>query len=91
MNKPKKKRQKSGKIKAWEVSMRCVFKKDNDETSIDYIETCSILVHTKNATQAKNCNELHQAIENWVDSLIAEKSYSPKCHLSVDRWNAIRA
>jgi hypothetical protein len=41
MNKPKKKRQKSGKIKAWEVSMRCVFKKDNDETSIDYIETCS--------------------------------------------------
>ena len=39
MSKSIKNRKKSGKIKSWEVLMRCEFSKMNNTNSLSYIET----------------------------------------------------
>ena len=85
----KKVRTKSGKIKAWEIPVRCIFTKENE--AVDYIESCVMVVHTPQASTARDSDELHNAISDWVDELIEVNGYDENCNLQIDRWLPVRS
>ena len=85
----KKIRKKSGKIKAWQIPVRCIFTKENE--AVDYIESCVIVAHTSKASTARDSDELHNAIRDWVDELIEVNGYNENCNLQIDRWLPVRS
>ena len=84
----KKVRKKSGKIKAWQIPVRCIFTKENE--ALKYIESCVMVAHTSKASKARDSDELHNAISDWVDELIEVNGYNKNCNLQIDRWLLVR-
>ena len=85
----KKVRKKSGKIKAWQIPVRCIFTKENE--AVDYIESCVMVAHTSKASTARDSDELHSAIKDWADELIELNGYDEKCSLEISRWLPVRS
>ncbi|WP_203250058.1 hypothetical protein [Cysteiniphilum marinum] len=87
-NKNKIKRNKNGKIKAWECHLRCEFTKSDDTNK--YIERCAVKVDKPNLAAVKGTKEVYAAVDGWINELIDAKGYSREVRLAVERWEAIR-
>jgi ribosome-associated translation inhibitor RaiA len=87
-NKNKAKRNKNGKIKAWECHLRCEFTKPDDTNK--YIERCSVKVDKPNLAAIKGTKEVYAAVDGWINELIDAKGYNREVKLTVERWMVVR-
>ena len=81
-------RKKSGKIKSWCCHLRCDFTKPNDINT--YIERCSITVGITNLTKAKEADDLHGAVADWLKETRDDNGYDNDFVMEVERWEPIR-
>ena len=88
MTNKKSKRNKCGKIKAWEAHMICKFTKPNDTST--YIERCTVKVNKPNLAVVKGTNEVYAAVDGWVVELIESEGYNREIKLGVERWVGVR-
>ena len=83
-----KKRNKNGKVKAWECHLRCEFTKADDTNK--YIERCAVKVDKPNLAAVKGTEEVYAAVDDWINELIDANGYCRDVRLGVERWEAVR-
>jgi hypothetical protein len=83
-----KKRQKSGKIRGWEVHTIAEFRKDNCPDT--YIERAAFKINLAKQKDVSNSIELNESISNWAKETRAEGGYISKFNFGIEKWVAIR-
>ena len=50
-----------------------------------------MVAHTSKASTARDSDELHNAISDWIDELIKSNGYNKECSLEISRWLPVRS